>query len=315
MPRTYKRIPGKRRYRDYTEGRLQEAVDDVKNNGTSLRRAATKFGVPFRTIKNKLDGKHTQPVGKPTIFTSCEEAALVRIIITCSEWGQPLDLLDIRMIAKRILEQTGRSVPVLRNNTPGLDWAYSFLKRHEQDISLRFAQNIKRGRAEISAETVIQYFDHLNESLKHVQPHLIINYDETNLSDDPGKKRCIFKRGVKYPERIMNYSKGSTSIMFAGTASGKMLPLYTVYKAEHLWDNWIHGGPENARYNRSKSGWFDQVCFNDWLKLLLCPTAEDSTVPKFSLGTISALTLMSKFYRNVRSKIFGLCFCLETARI
>ena len=34
-------------------------------------------------------------------------------------WGQPLDTLDIRMIAKRILDEAGRTIPFLRNNTPG----------------------------------------------------------------------------------------------------------------------------------------------------------------------------------------------------
>ena len=37
-------------------------------------------------------------------------------------------------------------------------------------------QNIKRSRA------------------GDVSPELIYNYDETNLSDDPGRKKCIFRR-------------------------------------------------------------------------------------------------------------------------
>ena len=59
--------------------------------------------------------------------------------------------------------------------------------------------------------------------------------------------------------------------MFSGTASEEMLPLYTVYKAEHLWDKWIIGGPPNARYICSKSGWFNQVCFNDWFTSIVIP--------------------------------------------
>ena len=51
----------------------------------------------------------------------------------------------------------------------------------------------------------------------------ILNYDETNLSDDPGAEKLIFKCGKKYPEHIMNYSKGNTSIMFSGTAAGELL--------------------------------------------------------------------------------------------
>lgn len=45
--------------------------------------------------------------------------------------------------------------------------------------------------------------------------------------------------------------------MFSGTASGVVLPIYFVYKADHLYDSWTLDGPKGTRYNRSKSGWFD----------------------------------------------------------
>ena len=38
------------------------------------------------------------------------------------------------------------------------------------------------------------------------------------------------------------------------TASGEVLPLYTVYKAEHLWDKWRIGGSPNAETVQSQDG-------------------------------------------------------------
>ena len=78
-----------------------------------------------------------------------------------------------------------------------------------------------------------------------------MNYDETSLSDDPGAEKLIFKRDKKYPERIMNYSKGNTSIMFSGAAIGELLQVYVVYKSHHLWQSWTSGGPNGVRFNRS----------------------------------------------------------------
>jgi len=46
----------------------------------------------------------------------------------------------------------------------------------------------------------------------------------------------------------------------------EILPPYVVYKAEHLWDLWTTGCLKGARYNRSKSGWFDAVTFKDWFE-------------------------------------------------
>lgn len=76
-------------------------------------------------------------------------------------------------------------------------------------------QNIKRSRAEILPEVINSYFHELTNELPGVPAANIVNYDETNLCDDPGKNKLIFRRGCKYPERIINSSKASTSVMFA----------------------------------------------------------------------------------------------------
>ena len=51
------------------------------------------------------------------------------------------------------------------------------------------------------------------------------------------------KRGMKYPERIINSTKSATSLMFCGSASGEILPPYVVYKAEALWSTWTENAP------------------------------------------------------------------------
>ena len=99
----------------------------------------------------------------------------------------------------------------------------------------------------------------------------IINYDETNLTDNPGRKKLIFKRGIRHPERIINSAKTSTSLMLAGTAAGAILPINVVYKAEYMWNTWTDFGPKYARYNRSKFCWFDNVCFKDWFNIVALP--------------------------------------------
>ena len=88
------------------------------------------------------------------------------------------------------------------------------------------------------------------ENSKYLPPSNIINYYETNLTDEHN----VFKHGVKYPERIMNSNKSATSIMFAANAVGYVMPPDVAYKAEYLWDTWMVGGQKGTRYNRSKSG-------------------------------------------------------------
>ena len=43
-------------------------------------------------------------------------------------------MLDLRMTVKRILDQEGRAVSRFKENVPGEDWAYGFMKRHKDKI-------------------------------------------------------------------------------------------------------------------------------------------------------------------------------------
>ena len=72
--------------------------------------------------------------------------------------------------------------------------------------------------------------------------------------------------------------------MFAAAADGTILPPYVVYKAMHLYQSWTEGGPKNARYNRTKSGWFDSFCFEDWVLTVALPYLKNKTGRKILIG-------------------------------
>jgi len=153
---------------------------------------------------------------------------------------------------------------------PGVDWIRSFLKRNK-NLTQRFGENIKRVRAGVSKPILDKYFNNLEDVLHDIPATNIFNYDETNFSDDPGKKLVIVRRGVKHPEIIRDSSKTSTSVMFCASADGNIVPPYTVYKAAHLYPTWVEGGIPGARYNRNISGWFDMAIFEDWFTFSFIP--------------------------------------------
>jgi len=83
----------------------------------------------------------------------------------------------------------------------------------------------------------------------------IWNYDETNLTDEPGQKKVVTKRGCKYPERIINSTKSSISLMFCGNAEGELLPPYAVYKAESLWNTgWCMAQKMHSTTGQNQAG-------------------------------------------------------------
>jgi len=268
--RNYQKQPGSC-YGNYSAENLQKALEDVKAKRLTVSAASRTYNVPRTTLQDKMQRIHSKSSGGKTIFSALEEESFKQHFLTLASYGFPLTTFDLRLITKSYLDTLGKKVDKFSNDTPGKDWAYSFLKRH-RDLTQRFSANIKRSRAEKSPEEIKKYVDNLKDTIPlDTPPENIYNYDETNLTDDPLNKRVVIKRGTKYPERVMNSSKSSTSVMFCGTAAGELLAPYVVYKSEHLWTSWIEGGLKDARYNRTKSGWFDAACFEDWFVKIALP--------------------------------------------
>lgn len=263
MPNVRKRTIGVRKYHNYTNDTLNKCLMDIKNKVRTQRDASKFYNIPRRTINYKLNDKHTSPFGRPKVFTVDEEKLFVDHIVSMSEFGFPIDKTDFRFIVKSYLDRLGRKISNFKNNLPGLTWTSLFLKRNPT-LSVRLATNIKRARAAISKEIIQDYINNLKQIISNVPPENIYNYDETNLTDNPGQKKVLTKRGCKYPERICNSSKVSISLMMCGNAAGDILPPYVVYKAKHLWQPWTENGPKGCRYNATKSGWFDSNTFTDW---------------------------------------------------
>lgn len=266
MPRVYKPRPGGKPYKKYDKTVMKQALDELTlNRHVTIRSIAEKYNIS-RSVLQRHSNRQMRSPGGQTALTKETEDYIVLNLNTCAEWGYPLDITDLRLLVKSYLDMLGIQHKRFKNNLPGRDFVFNFLERHKSIISERLCQNIKRARAATSPTIINKYFSELEKSLENVPLGNIINYDETNLSDDPGRHKVITRRGCKYPERVLNHSKASISLMMAGTAEGELLPPYVVYKSTNLYDTWVKNGPVNARYNRTSSGWFDAEVFKDWVK-------------------------------------------------
>ena len=139
MARKHTRRPGSRRYCDFNKDALDQAKSDVIK-GLSLRKAALKHGVPKDTIRREVKGERTKSYGRPPILSTLEEVCIAEKICIASEWGFPLDLMDVRIFVKFYLDNNGKIITQFKENLPGVDWCYSFLKRNK--LHLKKAQNL-----------------------------------------------------------------------------------------------------------------------------------------------------------------------------
>jgi len=309
MFRKYKKVPGTRHYQDYSPESLAECIKLIKNKKITIKAASESFKIPKRTLFRKLKdsnvcaGVHSK-IGRKTIFTEEEEESFVQHLLLMAEFDFPITKDDLRICVKNYLTEHGRDVAVFKENIPGVDWVNNFLNRHPI-VRARTAENVKLLRAGITKQTLEEYIKNLEKTVRYVPSENIYNFDETNLTDNPGKKKvdtyrypffiflfafntflCIcslqvlVKRGTKYPELIQNSSKVSTSLMTCGTAAGEILPLYVVYKSGKVWTTWMEGGPENCKYDCSLSGWLDACTFENWFMRILLPNAKRKPGPK-----------------------------------
>lgn len=282
MPKLNRRIVGSRSYRNWSDENLEKCLEDIRTGIRSQRQAAAFYNIPRSTLKNKIKGKFNKKPGRPTALSSTEEDSLIDHIKVLSEFGFPITEMDLRFAVKLYLDRKGK-VTDFRDNLPGYDWVKLFLHRHKE-LSTRMASNIKRVRAAVDEKVIGSYFEHLEKSMEGITSENCWNYDETNVTDDPGNVKVICKRGAKYVENVMNTTKASTSLMLCGNAEGEILPPYVVYKAEKMWDLWTDGGPKGCRYNRSKSGWFDAHIFQDWFFSQVLPRLKKCEGPKALIG-------------------------------
>ena len=109
MVKKYKRQLGSRKYKDYSEDAIKEAIQKVKNE-MSMNAASKTYKIPIGTLSNKLRGLHEKKVGHPYVFREEEEAAFVAEILEVSRWGFPFNLYDLRVLAKTYLDHIGKTV-------------------------------------------------------------------------------------------------------------------------------------------------------------------------------------------------------------
>ena len=191
--------PGKRR-KNYNPEDVDLACKAIKEEGLSIRVASDRFSVPKSTLLDRVNGGHGDQIGRPTVLTEDEEALLLEHIQLLAVWGFPFSGQDLCHFVKAYLDKKGASTR-FKDNLPTHRWVAKFLGRHPE-FSLRKANPIKRARAAVSREDVQEFFNHFAKSVEGIPPENLFNFDETNFSDDPGSKKCLFKKGTKYCEKV-----------------------------------------------------------------------------------------------------------------
>ena len=227
-------------------------------------------------VKNANLGFHGS--GSTTRLSKETEILLVQMIKCFGDWGYGLTFSSIQSIISEYLLQTGQQM-LFVNGIPGRDWWYGFLNRWKSDLSLRKAENIASLRASSCTQEIInKYFENCRKTFNEERIDLtkasfVWNCDETGFSGDQGKIEILCRRGSKRPLRLTgNNEKINYTVHNCCNASGYYMPPFIVYKSKgRLYDKWMQGGPNNAVYTTSPSGWMEKDQFIQWLVKVFIP--------------------------------------------
>ena len=141
MVRNYKKKGGTTRLR-YSQDDVAAALVSI-NEGESVSSASRRTGIPKSTLLKRYKGKVARAgqSGSHTALMAGEEVALAQNVATLGDFGYAFDLTTLRQFVHFHLNSMQRVVPQFKNNYPGVDWAYGFLKCHENILTQRTCQD------------------------------------------------------------------------------------------------------------------------------------------------------------------------------
>ena len=200
-----RRVKSKNYLDRYTNEDLEKAIALYHAGGTSYRKAGGAYGVPHATLERKIKGVNPRKPGGQPALSVAVESKFTDVINCLTDWRVPLTGEDVRGMVKHYLDVQGASHRTFKNNYPGKDWLRSFMKRN--NLTARFPDRVKPARFEISPEEVNTFFEHYELTIAGVPAENIFNFDETNLTDDPTRKKCIVHRGLSRVEKKVVSSK------------------------------------------------------------------------------------------------------------
>lgn len=130
------------------------------------------------------------------------------------------------------MDKQGKNVRIFKNNFPGHDFLQTF---------------IKGSRASVDRDEILNFFNNIDLAIREVKTSNLYNYDETNVTDDPGSRKVVVPRNTKTVERVQEHSRATINLMVCGIVNGDLLPQMVVYKALNLYDKWTQGGPRGTK--------------------------------------------------------------------
>lgn len=246
---------------------LLKAIIEVSAGKESIRHKAAKYSIPRSTLhdhvslKVQVGDRH----GPDPYLTKDKEEALVQWALKMSEIGYGQTRVQISEMVKGILDNQPRPNP-FRDNRPGKDWWYAFLKRHP-NVQLLVPQVLQSCRASACTPDALDrwFVGYEQFLLTHGPVDCIWNCDESGFLLSPKSGKVIAAQGVRQVYQVTGSSKQQITTLRCISAAGDVIPPMHVFPGERFRYNPLEGSIEGAYFGKSTNGWMMQELFYGWL--------------------------------------------------
>ena len=275
---------------------MQKALESVRLQGISVRRAAVEFGVPRSTLGDRISGRvtHGTVSGPQRYLSDDEEEELVRFLLGCASVGYAKTRKEVlSLVQSQVLRYQSVDRPISHG------WWDSFCKRHP-NLTIRTPTPLSLARASVADHNVMmRYFDLLEQTLEENdiqdKPCQVFNMDETGMPLDPPPLKCVYSRGENNPASLSSGDKTQVTVVACVSAGGICIPPMVIWDRKLLSIELTVGEVPGTFYGLSNKGWMDQELFDAWFScrfLRYAPPARplllllDGHSSHYSPGTI-----------------------------
>ncbi len=268
-------VVSRKKYRQWSEESMLGALKAVKDGAMGCNRAATEYGVPKTTLKDRISGRvtHGCKSGRSPYLTPAEEKELYDWLVLCASIGYPKSRDDVIGIVRKTLHDKEEH-PV--EDIKGRGWWLRFMQRWPQ-LSLRKGDALAQSRAAgVNAVSINNYFDLLKKTLTTHRlldcPNRIYNMDESGLPLDHKPPKVIALKGAKKVHCRTSGNKMQITVLACANAGGTVIPSMVIFEGKRLNPEWTKGEVPCTLYGMSDKGWTDMELFSYWMKDLFLPS-------------------------------------------
>lgn len=209
----------------------------MKEENVSVAKAASRFGVPAQTLRDRVLGKVRLEVvasGTHPALDHAEEATLMEHLLHVGRRGITFSRQDITDIASDYAFHIGKR-PLDKPLT--LNWYRKFVTRWPQ-IRQMYPLTVNTKNCKVLPfKGVTNYFDELHQILLKYdlmqKPHFIFNVDELTITQDCVSSHICVETDFYPPAENTDHRQFAT-IIGSGSASGMSLPPYFMFKDSSL---------------------------------------------------------------------------------